>query len=1033
MTTILRCRPPRPVAGLELSGELPHWSEAIALRPVAGGRFEATLDLAPGVYAYKLRAPDGGWMLDADNPRTIAGGAGGAGGEGGDVDSVLVIGGTPEPVLHAPAAPWLWRRDDGRLVVRAAVRRDAAGRGAPAVRCGDGERPMRAVAGDALHVGYEAELPGAARTIEYGFALPDGRLVAGADGALLRASLDALDDAARRPPAWWRGAVVYTIFIDRFRRAGGAWPAGAGWAREVTCGGDLDGVREALPYLVDLGVTVLHLTPVTPAPSVHRYDAIDPRAVAPEVGGEAAWDRLIDAAHAAGLRVLADVVTTHVDRGFAPFGDVAARGPASPYWPWFRGHRWPFFAGPDPGYEHYQKGRWQEPLVALDEPAVVEWLEGTVQHWLRRGADGVRLDAAADVPLAVLARLRAAARAVRRDAIVIGEVVPSRLERWTPGALDAATDFAAQGALVGWLTGELPTAEVAAGEAARRLRRAHGHAALAFTGTHDQARVRTRTGDAARARLGLVRVALGAAVPLLYYGDEVGLRADDAGAVAREFEDSWPDRQPMPWPAGAADVADARWDRDTHDLLRAALALRARRAVLRDGDEHVTAAGDDALIVRRAAGAAAPDDAIDVVLHRGATPATVALPPGAAATVLLAHGGATLDATGEAVTLPPGALIVVDRRPPAPTANADAGPDADEAIALRVHNAALARAAWRDAQVLTPAFPTRLIVTVTEACNLRCAHCITDAPARTRSGRARQLPAWAIAALAEAFAHVDHVAFTHGGESVTAPRFPEVLRAIAAARAGRPGRAEVHLASNGMLLDAARLRELVDLGLTSLMISVDGATAATNDRIRVLGRIDRTLDHVAAAVALRDGGADLRVGLSCVIGRTNVAEITALARRAALLGVDWLKLEETYPATSFARHDRLAPEDAAVRDAVAGARAALDGSRVVMVDHVDPPAGCPCQHADPATRARAAAFRAADDFAHRATLAPCRSAWEQAFVDADGTVRAVDHAGPVLGSLLDAPLLALWNAPPALALRSRALAGTTAEQRASCG
>ncbi|MCB9572053.1 MAG: hypothetical protein H6709_08170 [Kofleriaceae bacterium] len=85
-------------------------------------------------------------------------------------------------------------------------------------------------------------------------------------------------------------------------------------------------------------------------------------------------------------------------------------------------------------------------------------------------------------------------------------------------------------------------------------RRGAGHQALAFTGTHDQLRIATVTGDAALARLGLVAVALGAAVPLLYYGDEVGLAADDA--TPRDFEDSWPDRQPMPWDP-------ARWDRAT--------------------------------------------------------------------------------------------------------------------------------------------------------------------------------------------------------------------------------------------------------------------------------------------------------------------------------------------------------------------------------------------------------------------------------------------------------------------------------------
>src|SRR5690606_19116770 len=106
--------------------------------------------------------------------------------------------------------------------------------------------------------------------------------------------------------------------------------------------------------------------------------------------------------------------------------------------------------------------------------------------------------------------------------------------------------------------------------------------------------------------------------------------------------------------------------------------------------------------------------------------------------------------------------------------------------------------------------------------------------------------------------------------------FPDVLRRIARARMARPGRADVHLVTNGTLLTEERTRELIDLGVTSLMISLDGATAETNDRIRVLGRFDRVVANVAAAVALRARRkADLRIGISTVAGASNVHELPA--------------------------------------------------------------------------------------------------------------------------------------------------------------
>jgi len=982
----VRVRPPRPTGALELCGELPAWSEPIAMRDAGGGWFEARLRAAPGVYEAKLRAPGAGWMLDPQW-RTIA--------RGDEINGVVVIGGAADPVLHAPAPPWLERLDDGRVRVRAAVR------GAAILRLrgddGGGEviRAMRRVGDDGDHALFELDLAGAGRTIEYAFVLGDGQIVGDASGAAFRVDLRTLPAPV---PAWWRDAVVYTIFVDRFRRGGcdGGWRDAVRCDRETRAGGDLDGVVEVLPYLRELGATVLHLTPLVRAPSPHRYDAIDPRAVDDELGGEAALDRLLEAAHAAGLRVLLDVAVTHVDRDFAPFRDVRARGAASPYWRWFRARRWPFVDGPDPGYDHYQKGQWREPLLDLDQPEVADHLAGTFRHWAMRGADGLRVDAAADVPLPLVARLREEVRAVRSDAIVFGEVVPACVDRWTPAALDAATDFAHREALVGWLTGTTAAADVAATAARQRRRGVAGPRGLGFTGSHDQPRVATVTGDPALARLGLLAVALGARVPLLYYGDEIGLAAA-ATEASRGFEDSWPDRQPMPWDERA-------WDTATLAIVRGALALRRDREVLRRGDEEVLALTDELVLIRRRL----RDDAIDLLLHRGGAPVTIALPPGDPARVLLTTGDARVD--GDRVHLGPRAAIVLDRRP------------ADQP-ALRVHNAAIAAEAFLAGHPVTPAYPSRLYVTVTEACNLRCQHCITDAPARTRGGTARTLQPWLLDALDEVFAHATYVAFTHGGESLTAPIFPEVLRRIARL----PGRRDVHLISNGTLLDEDRVRGLVELGVTSLMVSLDGATAATSDRIRVLGRFDRVVANLRRTVELRARhGWDLRLGVSIVVGRSNVAELPALGRLCAELGVDWLKVEETYPTTPFARHDLLDPTGAEIAAALAALRDTLAPSRLVLVDHLAPPSGCPC------TDDAAARFRAADDFANRATFRPCRVAWEQAAIDPDGTVRVGDYAGAALGNLLDAPFLQLWNAAPCQRAREAAIAAHSPAHRRAC-
>ena len=488
--------------GAELRGELTHWFAPIAMQ--AHGREQrAVVHVGPGAFAYKLRTDDGRWHLDPDNPRTRA--------IDGLQSSLLVVDGTDEPVVHAPALPYLHVGEDGRLCARAALRKGAAG-GSLTLRLldEDGARdvPMRRVAEEDEHLLFEALAPAQKRRLDYLFVLESGRCI-GRGGAALRIEPHELLPAL---PEWWRDAVLYTVFLDRFRDGSGrtlALPPPPLIDERARAGGDLWGVRDAIPYLAELGVTVLHLTPVGYSYSAHRYDAVNPLHVDPALGGEPALRAVIEAAHRHGLRVLLDVVLTHVHRDFLPFCDVRQRGPRSPYAAWFQPLRFPFTDGEDPGYRHYQKGQWQEPLLALDAQQanedVAAYLVQVLLHYLALGVDGFRLDAAADVPLGLLRLLRAAVRGVRKDALLLGEVTVDSLFRFTAGALDCATDFPLQEALYDWLWRRRGDARrLAAVQARRRFYRGASHSGLAFTATHDQPRLLSLVGDSRVARLGHV-------------------------------------------------------------------------------------------------------------------------------------------------------------------------------------------------------------------------------------------------------------------------------------------------------------------------------------------------------------------------------------------------------------------------------------------------------------------------------------------------------------------------------------------------
>ncbi len=135
-------------------------------------------------------------------------------------------------------------------------------------------------------------------------------------------------------PAWVPGAVFYQIFPDRFRKGdsscgvrAGEYSFDGGTAKALEWGtippeydegrcldffnGDLAGIREAIPYFKDLGVTALYINPIFQARTNHRYDCTDYFHVDEHLGGDEALADLMHALHNAGIRAVIDVSINH--------------------------------------------------------------------------------------------------------------------------------------------------------------------------------------------------------------------------------------------------------------------------------------------------------------------------------------------------------------------------------------------------------------------------------------------------------------------------------------------------------------------------------------------------------------------------------------------------------------------------------------------------------------------------------------------------------------------------------------------------
>ena len=205
---------------------------------------------------------------------------------------------------------------------------------------------------------------------------------------------------AEREP-WWREAVVHEVYVRSFADS------------DADGVGDLPGVTDRLPYLADLGVDAVWLTPFYRSPMAdHGYDVADPRDVDPLFGSLEAFDELLERAHRLGLRVVVDQVPNHVSTEHPWFRAALEAGPGSPERErfHFRPGRGPDGAEPPNNWEsafggtawsRTEDGEWylhifapQQADLDWSHPDVGDEYESVLRFWLDRGVDGFRVDVA---------------------------------------------------------------------------------------------------------------------------------------------------------------------------------------------------------------------------------------------------------------------------------------------------------------------------------------------------------------------------------------------------------------------------------------------------------------------------------------------------------------------------------------------------------------------------------------------------------------------------------------------------------------
>ncbi|MCD1597104.1 alpha-amylase family glycosyl hydrolase [Rheinheimera aquimaris] len=370
--------------------------------------------------------------------------------------------------------------------------------------------------------------------------------------------------------AWWQQAVFYQI-----------WPRSF-FDTDADGHGDFNGMTAKLPYLQELGVNALWLTPMFEAPSYHGYDFTEFYQVESDYGSMAEFDAFLRAAESHGMKVILDLVINHISSEHDWFKRSAAgEAPYKDYFIWRDdmpaagsgwGHAWSNNDQPGAVW-HYNKTRnafyyaafgASQPDLNLRHPDVIAEMKKMAKFWLDRGVAGFRLDAVrfameggpdaqadTDETIAYWQDFNQYVKSVNPQAYLVGEAwvdIPVAARYYGDGkALDQGFDFEVGYKILGLLKpdagaeaqfGTMGSNKQTAADATvlqqNVQQRLDSVAPLSFFApfltNHDQERIayQLREQDA-KAKQAATMLFSSPGTPYIYYGEEIGLTQGGTG------------------------------------------------------------------------------------------------------------------------------------------------------------------------------------------------------------------------------------------------------------------------------------------------------------------------------------------------------------------------------------------------------------------------------------------------------------------------------------------------------------------------
>jgi glycosidase len=215
---------------------------------------------------------------------------------------------------------------------------------------------------------------------------------------------------------WLRDAIIYHILVDRFSTGDSekdkklAGKTSKGWM-----GGNIRGIIKKVPYLKELGVNTIYLSPIYHSPYYHGYNVTNFFEINSHFGKKENLKKLVDVCHKNNIRVILDFVPNHLSC-LHPFFVDAQKNKNSKYYDWFVFNKWPN------DYMCFLDIK-DIPKINLENRDAREHIISAAEYWVKEfDIDGYRLDHAIGPPKDFLEELKNRMKRLKSTFVLIGEV-----------------------------------------------------------------------------------------------------------------------------------------------------------------------------------------------------------------------------------------------------------------------------------------------------------------------------------------------------------------------------------------------------------------------------------------------------------------------------------------------------------------------------------------------------------------------------------------------------------------------------------